>query len=275
VGAEPKKLLTPYLEASKINLVKANGFQLNILHFVNKNAIEAVYHILFNLFDLRFHQGNILMSEFYDLYPLDECVFLSEREKAENYPLFYEMLAERPAPPPQTYLPSRNQESRKNKSGVRHYGKKETTKQIQRYTTEEKQTDPIPSSAAPENIAEAPEASPFETILQSASTIAPVLPLESDIVLSQEIDNPDPRQECKMWLQEVLEKASSKEREYFSIFHKARSLLKELETIPEWMLLNIQQATSTLAVRLQNLEPQTKPHIQHSNRIIVPNASNA
>jgi hypothetical protein len=59
---------------------------------------------------------------------------------------------------------------------------------------------------------------------------------------------------CKNWLKEIMHNSSTKDGEFFSIFYKAHDLYKQLETYEIILLDQIQQATSELALRLQNIQ---------------------
>jgi hypothetical protein len=265
-GINQKTLKPTYLQDSKINLVHSNGFSLNLVPLRNKKMIENTYRILFNLFDIRFHHGNIIDSKFYDHYPLEECVFLSDKEKTENYPIFYEMIAGQPLRPREEAVPTIKSTRKKNKSAAQRQRKKELTRQRKVNTPVKKQEELAQSSSIEEPTQCPLQLSQSETILPTSGDASPTLPIENKTIL----DKADPRQECKEWLQQILNRASSKQKEYFSIFHKGRSLLKELEVNAEWILFDIQQATSNLAARLQDVEQHRSLPKKKSDQIIVP-----
>ncbi|WP_010301542.1 hypothetical protein [Candidatus Odyssella thessalonicensis] len=77
-------------------------------------------------------------------------------------------------------------------------------------------------------------------------------------------------QECTKWLQGLLQKTAQKPGNYVSIFNKARHLLIDLENNGEQVLLGIQEATHTLAQRLNDLRQADLVNKKKTYGILIP-----
>jgi hypothetical protein len=75
---------------------------------------------------------------------------------------------------------------------------------------------------------------------------------------------------CKNWLKQIMVDTSEKNKSKFSIYYKAHNLYKDLEKYGELILDQIQQGTTELALRLQQVQLNENIHDVQMTKFIVP-----
>lgn len=257
---------------SRVNLVTSNGFSFPALSIHNQKVIDNIYWGLFNIVNFRFHNGHVLSPEFYHLYPVEECVMLSDQQRDENYPILFSMLTaataltiDKPVHPDTRVAAKRKKaaKSQRKKNQASHNRALARTHKLgeEKVKSQHDEESEALHDTQPEVAAASSSPSSQGQILLSMS--------ESE-THSQEESLKDPLLECKAWLQDIMKRSFSQQGEHFSIFRKAHSLLKDLEKNNELVLLAVQEATCTLAERLNGLANREDIHEERRNYIPVP-----